>query len=256
MIMMPYEPNYFMFFPRIPANCELPPTIFQVLQAIVNFNKREKTPINELAKEGRDKIFNFDYNLTNKISKEEFEVTILNHYMMRRINFDTVSAFSLMLSVKLTEILPLINKMFDAIDNWEIFNDGETTTRIGTDNRTTQNTNQTSNTLTNHSTTTNTDTSDKRYSDTPQNQLDEVRNGNYVTEYSYDTNNNSAEDNSTSNGTSNSTNNMQDNNTYNETIKRSPADKISILKELEENISNVYTILFQKLDILFYGIEQ
>jgi hypothetical protein len=49
--------------------------------------------------------------------------------------FDTVTAFRIQLNVKINEIMPLYNKMFDAIENWDIFGDGEVTEKTGTDNR-------------------------------------------------------------------------------------------------------------------------
>ena len=43
-------------------------------------------------------------------------------------------------------------------------------------------------------------------------------------------------------------------NNYEETITRTPADKISILKDMQTNIKNIYTMIFDELDVLFYGI--
>ncbi len=259
-MIFPYiDNNYFLLFPPLPPNCSKPPTIYTILESIVNpdVDLNESAPevkIKDLAKEGRGTIFNFDYPLTDKISKEKFECMILNHFLMRRIGFETVTAFRIQLNVKLNEIMPLYNKMFDALENWEIFNDGEVTTRIGTDNTTTQNTNNTSNSLTNQSTTSTTDVSDRRNSELPQNQLEDLRNGSYVTNYNYDTNTNNGQDNSTSQGTSQATNNGTDNKQYNETITRTPADKIAILKEMQENIKSIYTMIFKDLDCLFYQL--
>lgn len=259
-MIFPYiDNNYFLLFPPLPPNCSKPPTIYTILESIVNpdVDLNESAPevkIKDLAKEGRGTIFNFDYPLTDKISKEKFECMILNHFLMRRIGFETVTAFRIQLDVKLNEIMPLYNKMFDALENWEIFNDGEVTTRTGADNRTSQSTNNTSNQLTNHSTTSTADISDRRNSESPQNQLEDVRNGSYVTNYNYDTNTNNGEDNSTSQGTSQAQNNGTDINEYNETIKRSPADKIAILKEMQENIKSIYTMIFKDLECLFYQL--
>ncbi|MBQ2350322.1 MAG: hypothetical protein II393_03550 [Cytophagales bacterium] len=245
-----------MFYPFLPPNCNKPPTLYSVLNSIVNGDKDEDeyTKIKDLAKEGRSTIFNFDYPLSEYIEKEKFETMILNHFLQRRIGFETVTAFRIQLDVKLNEIMPLYNKMFNALDNWEIFNDGEVTTRTGTDNTTTQNTNNTSNSLTNQSTTSTTDVSDRRNSELPQNQLSELRDGNYVTNYNYDTNTNNGQDNSTSQGTSQATNNGTDNKQYNETITRTPADKIAILKEMQENIKSIYTMIFKDLECLFYQL--
>lgn len=261
-MMYPYIDNYFMFYPRIPAICDMPPTLYSILESIVNYGKDEKTKIKDLAKAGRTTIFDFDYTLTNNISKEDFECMILNHFLMRRIGFETVTAFRIQLNVKINEIMPIYNKMFDAIENWNILNDGEITTKTGTDNRTSNNTTNTTNTttneLTNHSTTNDNNISDRRNSELPQNQLSELRDGNYVTNYNYDTNNTTVEDNSTSNGSSNSTNNTTnnttDNNSYNETITRTPSDKIAIYKEFQENIKSIYGMIFKDLECLFYQL--
>lgn len=265
--MIPYYNGLFMFYPFLPPNCNLPPTIYTILESIVNpdVDLNEPAPevkIKDLAKAGRSTIFNFDYPLTSNITKEKFETMILNHFLQRRIGFETVTAFRIQLDVKLNEIMPLYNKMFDALENWEIFNDGEKTVRTGTDNRTQnstqKSTNNTNNSLINHSTTSTNDISDRRNSELPQNQLEDLRNGSYVTNYNYDTNNNNGEDNSTSQGTStatnNSSNNSTDNNIYNETITRTPADKIAILKEMQENIKSIYTMIFKDLECLFYQL--
>ena len=254
--MIPYYNGLFMFYPFLPPNCNKPPTLYSVLNSIVNGDKDEDeyTKIKDLAKEGRSTIFNFDYPLSEYIEKEKFETMILNHFLQRRIGFETVTAFRIQLDVKLNEIMPLYNKMFNALENWEIFNDGEVSTRTGTDNTTTQNTNNTSNSLTNQSTTSTTDVSDRRNSELPQNQLEDLRNGSYVTNYNYDTNTNNGQDNSTSQGTSQATNNGTDNKQYNETITRTPADKIAILKEMQENIKSIYTMIFKDLDCLFYQL--
>lgn len=259
-MIFPYiDNNYFLPFPFIPANCEKPPTVYAILESIVNPDVDLNDPapevkIKDLAKVGRSTIFNFDYPLTSNITKEKFETMILNHFLQRRIGFETVTAFRIQLDVKLNEIMPLYNKMFDALENWQIFNDGEKTVRTGTDNRTTQSTNNTSNQLTNHSTTSTNDVSDRRNSELPQNQLEDLRNGSYVTNYNYDTNTNNGEDNSTSQGTSQATNQGTDNNVYNETITRTPADKIAILKEMQENIKSIYTMIFKDLECLFYQL--
>lgn len=265
MFLFPYIDNgYPLIYPFLPPDCNKPPTLYSVLNSIVNGDKDEDdyTKIKDLAKEGRSTIFNFDYHLTNNITKEKFETMILNHFLQRRIGFETVTAFRIQLDVKLNEIMPIYNKMFDALENWDIFNDGEKTVRTGTDNRTqnsTQNsTNNTNNNLTNHSTTSTNDISDRRNSELPQNQLEDLRNGSYVTNYNYDTTSNNGEDNSTSQGssisTNNSSNNSTDNNIYNETITRTPADKIAILKEMQENIKSIYTMIFKDLECLFYQL--
>ena len=253
--MIPYYNNYFWFYPFLSNNCDLPPTIYSILDSIVNFGKpeNEKIKVPQLSENGRSTIFNFDYPLSSKVDKEKFECMILNHFLQRRIGFETVTAFRIQLDVKLNEIMPFYNKMFDALENWDIF-DGETMERTGKDDRKTENNNNTKNNLTNHSLTTTNDTSDRRNSELPQSRLEDVRNGSYVTNYSYDTNNNNSEDTSFSEGTSEATNNGTDVNEYSENIKRTSADKIAILREMQDNIKTIYSMIFKDLDCLFYQL--
>lgn len=246
--MIPYYNGLFMFYPFLQSNCSKPPTLYSVLNSIVNGDKDEDdyTKIIDLAKEGRNTIFNFNYPLTEHITKEEFEVMILNHYMQRRIGFETVTAFRLQLSVKLNEIMPIYNKMFDLLYDTKYF--GNITKREGFDNRTTENINNTENELNNKSTTK--DTSDRRNSELPQNQLEDLRNGSYVTDYNYDQNN--SEDESKSIGTSKNTNNGTDNNVYEETITN--INELDVFLKINQEIKNIYSLIFKDLDCLFYQI--
>ena len=298
------------FTPKIPTNCNKPPTIYAILNSIVNFGKSEKEKIKDLAKYGRSTIFDFSYPLSTKVNKEEFECMILNHFLMRRIGLETVTAFKIQLNVKLNEIMPLYNKLFDLLYDNDLL--GEITKRQGTDNRTTNTinstedesqtksnknstndensvsiddnseSNRTTNTASNEATNLTTNTSDKRHSDTPQNELSEVRNGNYITDYNYDSNTTNSTDSSTSEGTSenrrtqnnrntnvknsentenneintnnksNSTGNTQDDNVYQETITK--INKFDIYLKMNEDIKNIYTMIFKDLDCLFYQL--
>ena len=251
--------NNFLIYPFFPTNCDKPPTIYTILETIVNPDVDLNDPapeikIKDLAKVGRKTIFNFDYPLSTNVSRETFETMILNHFLQRRIGFETVTAFRIQLDVKLNEIMPLYNKMFDALENWEIFNDGETTKKSGTDNRKTENTTNTSNILNNESTTNTNNISDRRFSDLPQNQISNIRDGKYMTKYNYDTETNEGKDNSKSTANSESKNNTTDDNIYSETTTRSPSDKITILKEIQENIKSIYSLIFKDLECLFYQL--
>jgi len=222
----------------LPTNCDLPPTLKSLMNSICNYGKEEKTNIYNLAKGSRTTIFNFDYPLSDKVNREDFEIMILNHFIHRRIGFDTPTEFRIALNVKLNEIMPRYNKLFDMLDGWDLYSGGEVTTRVQTDNG--------SNTLNNTTSNDSTSTSDRRNSQMPQNEIEDVKDGNYMTDYNYDTNIDSGTVTSNSNGTSA--------NTTNETITRSPSDKIRIYKEFIENIDNIYSLIFKDLDSLFYGL--
>lgn len=221
-------------FPTMPVNNDVPPTIYAILNSYVNYDAEEKTKIKNLASEGRQCIFDFNYPLTNNVDKEWFETVILNHYMMRRIGFDTPTAFKVSLNAKLNEIMPNYNKLFDSLDGWNILQDGENVTRSKTRSETT-NTNSESN---------NYSVNDLRNSNLPENRLDDIRDGKYVSDYTYNQNN------------SNNNSNIHDNTNGNEseTITRTPADKIKIYTEFIKNRDNIMTLIFKELDLLFYGL--
>ena len=230
-------------FPVIPNlmklnNCDLPPTVYALLNSYVNFSIETPVKIADLAKTGRACFFDFTYPLATGWDKEEFETMILNHFLMRRIGYETVTAFKIALNVKLNEIMPNYNMLYNSIKNWNIFNDGESIARHQTSNG--------SNAINSSSNATNSDTSDRRYSNTPQNQLADVRDGKYVSEYNYDQNSGSATNQTATSGT--------DSNEINETINRSPSDKIKIYQEFLAARQNLYTMIFKDLDSLFYQV--
>ena len=228
----------YLIAPWLPTNCDLPPTLKSLMNSICNYGKEEKTNIYNLAKGSRTTIFNFDYPLSDKVNREDFEVMILNHFIHRRIGFDTPTEFRIALNVKLNEIMPRYNKLFDMLDGWDLYSGGEVTTRVQNDNG--------SNSLNNTTSNNSSSTSDRRNSQMPQNEIQDVRDGNYMTDYNYDTNIDSGTVTSNSNGTSA--------NTTNETITRSPSDKIKIYREFMENVQSIYTLIFKDLDPLFYGL--
>lgn len=219
-----------------------PPTLYSLMNSIENYNNPNPVKISELSKNARTTIFNFDYPLSSNVTKEEFEVMILNKFMQRRIGFQTFTAWQLQLNVKLNEIMPLYNKLFDSLEGWDLFNDGEQVTRDVSDNRVIDGTStQTGSGTTNQ-------TSDRRYSELPQNQIADVQNGTYLTTYNYDTETGATTQNSSTTTKSDDTGNLK------ETIKRSPSDKIKIYQEFIQNKNNIYTMIFKDLDALFYQI--
>lgn len=223
-----------------------PPTVYALLNSYVNFAADEPTKIKDLANAGRAMFFDFEYPLATGMTKSEFECMILNHFMMRRIGYETVTAFKMALNVKLNEIMPMYNKLFESINGWNIFTDGEIMDRTVTDSRTVNNTG----TSTGTNNTTTSATSDRRFSNTPQNELQDVRDGQYVTEYNYDS------DTGTANTTSSATNNNSSVEGGNQTerIIRTPTDKMHLYTEFLKNRQNIYTMIFKDLDSLFYQI--
>lgn len=261
-----------------------PPTLYLILQSIVNYGKEydETTKIKDLAKYGRSTVFDFDYPLSTKISKEDFECMILNKFLMRRIGFETFTAFQIQLNVKLNEIMPRYNKMFDFLDGWNLFEDGESIQRTLNkdsvidfdgikDNTGTNRIDKTgTDTITNTGTNTNlgTNISDLRHSNLPQNEIENIQNANYLTDYNY--NNDSINNTETLNTQNQRTVNLTDNNTKNlkevnnnttaedstitETITKTPKDKLKLYSDFIEQKNNIFSMIFSDLSCLFYGL--
>ena len=203
-----------------------PPTLYAIMNSIANYDAEQQTKIRDLASVTHKKIFDFDYDLTSALNKDEFEKNILNHFIMRRIGFDTFTAFQLFLENKLNEILPYYNLMFDAFKGYNLFDSGEVIERVTVDDK-------------NMDTTGKSD-SESRFSEYPLNQLTDITDGSYVS-------NQTAID-------SNVSNNTKENNKTNENIKRTPIDKMSIYKSYLDTKKSVMSMIYKELEILFYGI--
>lgn len=235
--MNPFQYPYMMTLPITPLD-ERPPTLYRLMNSLANYDKEDKTKIQNLASVTHSTIFNFNYPLSKNINKDEFEIMILNKFIMRRINFETFTAFQIALNVKMNEIMPIYNKLFDSLEGWDLFNTGEEIKRIRTDDRNINSTN----TITGTGNT----TDDNRYSNLPQSQIDNVRDGKYLTDYTY----NQGTTNTSTNGSANSNDKLD----VNEVITRSPQDKIRIYKEFLDSRNSIYTMIFNDLDILFYQL--
>ena len=224
-----------MWMPPIPAWNTKPITLYSYMDSIVNYGKaeNEKKKTRQLAEYSRTTIFDFNYPLSTNVNRADFEKQILNHFIMRRLGFDTPTAFEIALENKLNEIMPKYNKMFDMMNNWSVFTDGESVTREQ----------ETTSELTNESSTSSSGTSDRRYSETPQSELSNVRDGKYITDYNYDTDTITGEDSSESNGSG----------TLSETINRTISNKVDSYLKFEK-IENIMAQIYKDLDVLFYGL--
>jgi hypothetical protein len=203
-----------------------PPTLYAIMNSIANYDTEEKTKIRNLAKATHEKIFDFDYPLSSKVNREDFECQILNHFIMRRIGQETFTAFQLFLENKLNEILPYYNIMFDSLADYNLFNDGEVITRNRQDNGT--------------SSLNSTNQMKSKYAEYPMNQLNDIDDGKYVTNQT------------TNNGTNGS--NGTSSNTMSETETHSGLDKMDLYQKYLQTRNSIMTMIYKDLDILFYGL--
>lgn len=234
-----------MIYPIWQQGNDLPPTLYSIMQSLVNYDTVEPSKIKDMWQKAREYIFNFDYVLTNNVSRETFEHNILNHYLMRRINYETVTLFKIMLENKLSEILPKYNMLWDSLKGWDIFKSG-TTTREYTDNTTSSNT---GNNTGENTGTTNT-VNNTGYSDTPQSNINDINSSEYLTEYTHN-----VVDNTITNNTSTTTSNSgQSNKIINEVVTRTAENELDLLIKFQTEYNNIWTMLYNDLDCLFYGL--
>lgn len=218
-----------------------PNTIYAFMQSIVNYDREpdEQVKIKDLSKYARANIFDFDYPVSDVIGKENFEEMFLNHYMFRRINFDTLTSFKIHLAVKLNDIMPKYNKMVEGFD--KIAFDGTIETHERTQTDTSSGSSDVSSTSTDNS------ESDTKYSDTPEGMINDIKSGAYMSEYTYN------QANSQGNSNSHSTNSNTGNTTEQITIKRGdPIDEYQKFLSIEQ--LNIYSMIFKECDSLFYGL--
>ena len=215
-----------------------PNTLYAFMESIVNYNREEKVKIKDLSKYARETIFDFDYPISETFDKEKFETMFLDHYMFRRINYDTFTSFQIHLKVKLNDIMPKYNKMVEGFNSLDFKGLVETHERFQTDLNNSQ-----SNVTSKSS---DSSISDVHYSDTPQSKIEEVQSGEYMTEYTYNTAN--------SDGSSSSESTSSNSGTTNETITISRADELEEYQKFLTTVNNIYSDIFKECDVLFYGL--
>ena len=204
----------------------MPPTLKDIMNSMVNYNNPNHVKYNELAKECHNEIFDFEYPLSSEISKDDFEIQILNHFILRRIGFGTVTTFKIYLENKLNEIMPYYNILFDSLANFNLFNDGEKIVRTEIEDSSSQANGN--------------NESDRRFNEYPQNRLNDIKSGSYVTTQNYDTNQ--------------SENNASANRNLREETNRSPVDKMYLYEKYLNTKKSIMTKIYADLDVLFYGL--
>ena len=157
----------------------MPPTMQDIMDAMANYENPQPVKIKDLARATHTRIFDFEYPLSSQVNKDEFEIQILNHFILRRIGFETFTAFKIYLENKLNEIMPYYNILFDSLSNYNLFGDGEKITRTEIESQ--DSTNQTNSDSSSES------ESDRRFNEFPQNKLETIKKGSYVTTQNYKT---------------------------------------------------------------------
>ena len=81
---------------------------------VARSERAEFMDVNEVIKLARPNIFNFDYPKWDSEYNEMLEEKILRTYYMREIGVETYGLFKLRLQVKLNDIMPYYNKLYES----------------------------------------------------------------------------------------------------------------------------------------------
>lgn len=267
------KPIFYPYFENF-TPLDKPPTLFVILNSILKMaNNGVRVPVLELSDKGRMYVFDFDYPLSSVIDKEVFEKNWIDHFLQRRIGLETFTAFKLEMRARFNEIMPFYNPVFDALgEKYDIFSgegyDINITEKenINKDIRDVTNENKSADDSGTNNTVLHSDTDgtvDNRYSDTPQNQLTNVQNGTYLTNYTYNSSDGSVDTtNDVTSENKRKEQNRSDRKTDDDTVrdlnrtetrKGKVASADALLKYMNET-RNIYAAIYHDCDDLFYQL--
>lgn len=265
MIFYPYFENFMAH--------DAPPTLYSFLNDFINHGRSARIPSIDFSSIGRSFIFDFDYPVSEYMDKEVFEKTFIDYFLIRRIGFETFTAWKIALRAKLNIIMPLYKAIYDAMGAefsitaagsetrvyTEDTSDALNRTESGTDSDSSVNTqNETSGGETDSST-----TADMRHSDTPQNRLTEVQSGEYVSQYDYNTGSDHAETTTERqlNGTTTINRSIEKSGSEDRSGSKSGSETITriaptaeILIKFNEANMKLFQQIFDNCEDLFYGL--
>lgn len=201
--------------------------------------------IDQIIELARVKIFDFNYPTFTPEHKIVLETKILKHYYFREIGVETFGQWKYKLNMKLNEIMPFYVKLYqsETLDFNPLTN--TSITRVGKNTGiTNENMNETT-----QSNTSGSNVDRNKFSDTPQGSLENVEDGQYLTNYTVDESNNASAN--TTSITSGKTGNSEIDNTETVTGKDSAQSYSSLLIEFRDTFLNIDMKVIEELELLF-----
>lgn len=180
-----------------------------ICENYAGYDESQDYPINDVIQKAIPKVFDFDFPVYDPAYKTVLETKILKHYYTREIGFETVALWKHWLDMRLNEIMPYYNQLYESCTHEfnpfydvdftttgnrngkydETHGDNGTSSNVRTDNlkedtssntKTDTNATRTDN-LAHEDTDTSQNTHYDLYSDTPQGALTGIDNENYLT---------------------------------------------------------------------------
>lgn len=188
--------------------------------------------VDEIIAKAAPVVFNFDWPIFDEAYRLGLEEKILRHYYTREIGEETVGLWKLRLEDRLNLIMPKYNQLYESARlEFNPFYDVDYT-RQGTNSGEGTSSGTTSS------------TGNNMHSDTPQNGLESVLSGEYLT------------DADVSNGESSSSSKNSNSGEFQESIKgKMPGASYSrLLKEYRQTFLNIDRMVIDELNDLFMGV--
>lgn len=208
--------------------------------------------INAIISTARPLVFSFQYPYWLTSDKERFETMILRHFYMREIGQESMGLWKLSLEDWLNVEMPYYNKLYedmaleyDVLSDYNEIRHYDLVKGLGTTKKDTGTISNQSSDSPNYI---------QKYLDTPQNGIDNLLNGSYLTNATQNTGNGSSQSTNTIN--TQTTNSGEDTDTYDETIKgkRGGASYGALVREHMDSLVNVDKQVLAGMEVLFMGI--
>lgn len=241
--------------------------------------------ISDIIEKARPNIFNFSYPIFDEEYRSVLETKILRHFYLREICAETVGVWKHFLEMRMNEIMPYYNKLYESeLIKFNPMYDIDLTTDHNKEVNGTRNENGSFNEAGNGTKTTNGDFESREtladnekndhwdmYSDTPQGGLNGVRTETYLTNArhitddktgSVKTNNTNSENNSrennnnTRNGTNTKNDTLKDVEDYIQHVqgKTGGVSYSKMLTEFRNTFLNIDVEIIQNLNDLFFNL--
>lgn len=196
--------------------------------------------INEIIEQSRSKIFSFDYPIFDEKYRGVIETKILKHYYTREIGLETVGLWLHKLDVKMNEIMPYYNQLYNScLLEFNPFYNTDLTTKRDIKTNEKGNSKDETNTTTKEW---------ELYSDTPQGSIKNLENETYLTNATKNTG-----DGNTLNKGETNVDNVQD---YLETVKGKVGGEnySSLLEQYRKTFLNIDMMIIDDISDLFMNI--
>lgn len=200
----------------------------------------------------RPLVFSFNYPYWLASDKERFETMILRHFYMREIGQESMGLWKLSLEDWLCTEMPYYNKLYAAMAlKYDVLSDYNETRHYDL-TKGMENTKTDTGTISNNSSDSTNSTG--KYLDTPQNGIESLLNGSYLTNASQNTGSGNSQSTNTIN--TQTVNTGENTDTYDETVKgkRGGASYGALVREHMDSLVNVDKQVLTGMDVLFMGI--